>query len=130
MEIDALDLIKIHSAENLGEGTPEEKIVKLEEKLKVQIPTEYRNFLKKIGYAEIFGDEIYSIYGSGNIPCLGIYYQNKNNRELEKGFLEFFSNDLDGVFYLNLKNGEVSCNSTENLFSKSFNKFIIKLLND
>ena len=129
MKDDVLELIKKHSEDNIGEGTSEVKIEKLEEKLNIQLPKEYRNFLKKIGYAEIFGDEIYSIYGNEDVPCLGIYYQNRNNEDLKKGYLKFYSNDIDGVFYINIYSGEISLNSIENKFAKSFNQFILKMIN-
>ena len=135
MKTQALELLKIHSIDNLGTGTSEDEFLKLEEKLNVVIPNEYRIFLKEIGYAEIYGDEIYgdeiySVYGSEDIPCLGIYYQNKEKKDIEKGLLKFFSNDLDGQFYIDLKNGEIFLNSIENLFAKSFNEFLTKMLNE
>ncbi|MEM8527574.1 MAG: SMI1/KNR4 family protein [Bacteroidota bacterium] len=130
MKTQALGLLKIHSIDNLGTGTSEDELLKLEEKLNIVIPNEYRIFLKEIGYAEIYGDEIYSVYGSEDIPYLGIYYQNKENKDIEKGLLKFFSNDLDGQFYINLKNGEIFLNSIENLFAKSFNEFLTKMLNE
>lgn len=130
MELNALEILKNHSIDNIGEGTTEDKIVELEEKLNIQIPIEYRKFLREIGYAEIFGDEIYSIYDLDDTPCLGIYFQNRNSKELENGFLKFFSNDIDGEFYINLNNGEVYLNSIENSFAKSFNEFLITLISE
>ena len=130
MKTHPLELVKIHSADNLGSGTSEEEILELERILEIQIPVEYRRFLKEIGYAEIYGDEIYSIYDLNNIANSGIYHQNKDSKEVEKGYLEFFSNDLDGQFYISLINGEIFLNSTENSFAKSFNEFLIKMLNE
>lgn len=129
MADDVLELLKKHSENNIGEGTSESKIERLEEKLNIQLPKEYRNFLKEIGYAEIFGDEIYSINENEDVPCGGIYYQNKNNEDLNKGYLEFFSNDIDGVFYMNIYSGEISLNSIENKFANSFNQFVLRMLN-
>ena len=130
MEIEIQELIRNHSSDNLGEGTPEEKIRNVEQKLGIQIPNQYRIFLKTIGYTEIFGDEIYSIYDEeGDNPNLGIYYQNKKSEELEKGFLKFFSNDIDGIFFISLESEEVILNYSNNVFAKSFNEFIFKLIN-
>jgi hypothetical protein len=123
-----VELLKEHSIDNLGTGNSEDRIVQLEEILGIQIPTEYRDFLKEVGYAEIFGDEIYSIYDDYDTPCLGIYQQNKNNKELKNGYLEFFSNDIDGTFYIKLETGEIRLNSTDNLFAKSFNEFLQKII--
>lgn len=104
--------LKKHAEDNLGSGTEESLIKALESDLNINLPKEYRDFLLEIGYAEIFGDEIYSIYDvPDEIPCKGLSWMNKKNEFLSDGYLEFFSNDLDGVFYLKLNSGEVFLNS-------------------
>ena len=123
--------LKVHSADNIGSGTKPELIKKLEETWNITLPKEFRGFMMEIGYAEIYGDEIYSIYDiPDKIPCKGLHWMNKNNKELSKGYFEFFSNDIDGRFYLNNKTGKIYQNSTENEFADSFSKFIDKLLNE
>ncbi|APU69558.1 SMI1/KNR4 family protein [Christiangramia flava] len=121
--------IKEHSKENLGSGTDETKIAKLESALKIKIPEEYRIFLEEIGYAEIYGDQIYSIYNiPDEIPCHGLHWLNKKNEYLSDGFIRFFSNDIDGRFYIHEQSGKVYLNSKDNLFAKSFFDFINKML--
>jgi len=128
---ETLERLKNHSEDNMGSGTEEILIQALESDLNIRLPKEYRDFLLEIGYAEIFGDEIYSIYEvPDEIPCKGISWMNKNNEWLSQGYLEFFSNDIDGVFYLKSDSGEVFLNSKENFFSGSFQDFINKLLDD
>ncbi len=128
---ETLAQIKEHSEDNIGSGTEESKIQNLESALKIRLPKEFRDFIFEIGYAEIFGDEIYSIYEvPDDIPCKGLHWMNKDNELLSDGFLEFFSNDIDGVFYLKLDSGNVFLNTTDFLFADSFKAFINKLLND
>ncbi len=121
-----LSLLKNHS-ECIGDGIDENIIIKVEEKLDIKIPNEYRLFLLNIGYAEIYGDVIYYVDEEEGIVEL-IDYQNQNNQYLEQGFLEFFSNDIDGWFYINIDNGKVYLREIDNLFANSFNDFIVKML--
>ena len=119
-----------HSADNLGEGTDAIKIEKLEQNWNIQLPTQLRAFLEKIGYAEIFGDEIYSIYEvPDSIPCAGLHWMNQDNQYLKNGFILFFANDLDGAFYIHATTGKVYLNSTDFVYSDSFIGFIDKILN-
>ena len=60
----ALDLLREHSADNLGEGESEENVAKAEAKLGIRFPDSYRHFLRKVGYAEVYGDEIAKAIGS------------------------------------------------------------------
>ena len=53
---------------------------------------------------------------------------NINNEELKKGFIQFFSNDIDGVFYIHNETGIVYLNSFKNKYSESFVEFFNKLL--
>lgn len=118
-----------HSTDNLGEGIDESLILKLEKSLGIKLPVQYRRFLVEIGYAEIFGDEIYSIYEVPDlIPCNGLHWMNANNDNLKSGFVEFFSNDIDGVFYIHNETGKVYLNSVETKFSDSFVEFYNKVL--
>ncbi|TBN06577.1 hypothetical protein EYD45_01445 [Hyunsoonleella flava] len=102
------DELKQHSADNLGQGTDENLILQLEAVLDIKIPDQFRVYLLEVGYAEIFGDEIYSIYEVPDlIPCNGLHWMNKDNPHISRGFLEFFSNDIDGTFYINCSTGQV-----------------------
>ncbi len=55
---DALNKLKEHSQDNIGERTEETVIAKLESALAIKLPQEFRQYLIEIGYAEIYGDEI------------------------------------------------------------------------
>lgn len=121
--------LKKHSKENLANGTDLSKIEKLEKIWGINLPQEFRKFLLDIGYAEIFGEEIYSIYEiPDQIPCNGLFWMNKDNYELKNGFIRFFSNDIDSLFYINNITGKVYLNSTEYEFSNSFIGFVNKIL--
>lgn len=120
-----------HSSDNLGNGTEEALVEKLEKALEIKLPSLYRQFILEIGYAEIFGDEVYSIYAvPDELPCNGLHFMNVQNEELKNGFIEFFSNDIDGVFYIHSTTGKVYLNATDNEIAKSFVEFYNKILND
>lgn len=120
-----------HSVDNLGEGTDILEIEKLEKLWNVNFPEQFRVFLLEIGYAEIYGDEIYSIYEvPDETPCLGLHWMNKDNKNLEDGFIKFFSNDIDGEFYIHSSTGIVFLNSTDTVYAETFEKFIDKIIND
>jgi hypothetical protein len=124
---DTLEKIRIHSEENIGEGTAESEIVKLESALGIKIPDEFRIYLKEIGYAEIHGDEIYSIYEvPDEIACNGLHWMNKDNELLQEGLIEFFSNDIDGTFYIHNDSGKVYLNG--DVFADTFSEFIGKTI--
>jgi len=126
----SLDLLKEHSSDNLGNGTSEDEIKNLEESLNIQLPQEYKDFLIEIGYAEIFGDEIYSIYEiPDTIVCKGLHWTNTHNELLSDGFIEFFSNDIDGTFYIESKTGKVFQNDKASEYAKSFNDFLNQIIN-
>lgn len=123
--------IKEHSADNLGSGTDPAQIEKLEEAWSIQLPEDFKQFLLAVGYAEIYGDEIYSIYEvPDEIPCLGLHWMNRNNEKLRRGFIQFFSNDIDGTFYIHNATGKVYLNHVDFEFANSFSEFIDKLLDD
>ena len=125
------DKLKAHSVDNLGSGTEESLILQLEKSWGLNLPKEFRMFLKEIGYAEIYGDEIYSIYEvPDELACNGLHWMNKDNEELKKGFIEFYSNDIDGSFYIHNETGKIYLNSTTNEFANSFVKFIDNLLDE
>jgi len=127
----ALDKLRIHSEENIGEGTAESEIVKLETAFGIKLPDEFRIYLKEIGYAEIHGDEIYSIYEvPDETACNGLHWMNKDNELLKEGLIEFFSSDIDGTFYIHQNSGKVFLNGNEDIFAESFSEFVGKLIDD
>lgn len=121
--------LRAHSAQNLGTGTDLKQIEALEELWDLRLPESYRNFLLEIGYAEIFGDEIYSIYEvPDSVACLGLHWMNKDNPHLQQGYIEFYSNDLDGTFFISAHSGEIYLNGITNLYAASFEAFLAKLV--
>ena len=129
MEIgDALELLKAHTGENISDGEPESSIADAEAKLGIKFPSSYRLFLEKLGYAEIHGDEIYSIYEDDDASCLGIVQQNMASSLLTQGFLAVLSTDIDGTFYLNLNDGSAYLNGPDSRIADSFEELIYKLL--
>lgn len=127
----SLNLLKEHSSDNLGIGVSEEQINQLEESLGIQLPQEYKNFLVEIGYAEIYGDEIYSIYEiPDTLACKGIHWTNAHNELLSDGFIEFFSNDIDGTFYIESNTGKVFLNDKDSEYAKSFYEFLELIINE
>tara|TARA_R110000868_G_scaffold81480_3_gene230631 strand:+ start:344 stop:730 length:387 start_codon:yes stop_codon:yes gene_type:complete len=125
------DRLKKHSEDNLGTGTDPAKIEKLENVWEISLPQEFKKYLLEIGYAEIYGDEIYSIYEIPDlIACNGLHWMNQKNDKLKNGFIRFFSSDIDGLFYINNVTGKIYLNSTENEFSDSFIGFVNKILDE
>jgi hypothetical protein len=57
-----------------------------------------------------------------------LHWLNTRNIHLKDGFLEFFSNDIDGTFYLNIENCKIDINGTEKESANTFADFINKLL--
>src|SRR5690606_14537246 len=101
----------------------------LESSLGIKLPEQYREYLLEIGYAEIFGDEIASIYSvPDELPCGGLHWINQSNELLSKGLIRFFSNDIEGIFYIDQQTGKVYLNSQDLLYSNSFVEFCNKLL--
>ena len=93
-------ILENHDQDSASDGTSETWIQKFENEFKINLPTEYRNFLKEINGCEIFGDEVYSIYETEEeLPSGDLFYMNRRNSLLDEGLLEVFSNDIDGIFY-------------------------------
>lgn len=129
---EALDLLREHSADNLGEGESEEAIARAEAKLGIRFPDSYRRFLREVGYAEVYGDEIYSTYDDvpDDMPCLGIVQQNIKSPLLSKGFLAFLTTDIDGEFFIRIEDGTIYLRDVSNKVADSFEELIEKLLKE
>ena len=129
MSTQTFNRIREHSADNIGDGTDEAHIQSLESAWGVKLPDQYRQYLLKIGYAELFGDEIASIYAvPDELPCLGLHWINKDNEFFAEGMIRFFSSDIDGIFYIDVADGKVYLNSKELLYANSFVEFINRYL--
>ena len=125
------ELLRKHSADNIGKGTPEDEVAKVEEKLGVRFPSSYRRFLLEIGYAEVYGDEVYSIYDEpDDMACLGIVQQNVLSPLLAQGFLAVLSTDIDGTYLLKLEDGSVYLNDPESKVADSFEDILRILIGE
>jgi len=126
---DALRVLREHSASNLGDGETEAVIAAAEEALGCRIPESYRRFLGELGYAEVHGDELYSIY---DVPpdhaCLGIVHQNAGEQHLSDGYLAFLSTDIDGLFMFRLSDGSVYLNGPDQRVAESFEALVVSLV--
>ncbi|GAL01961.1 hypothetical protein JCM19275_3718 [Nonlabens ulvanivorans] len=49
---------------------------------------------------------------------------------MKSGYIQFFSNDIDGVFYIKAFSGKVFLNSIESEYAESFEGFVNRLLDE
>ena len=119
------ELLEGHSNE-LGEGISLNVINDLEVKLNIKLPAEFKEFLLKFNYAEIYSDPIYCI--DPVIVEIDIYTQNQHKEHFRNGFLELFANDIDGTIYIRPDTGAVYNATFEEPIANSFTKFVETLL--
>jgi len=123
-----IEQIKGHS-ENIGTGISNIKIKDLEARLNLKLPNDFKEYLLTYNYAELYGDPIYGIYHKDESLELDIYTNNKDKEHFKYGFLEIFSNDIDGAVYLRPDTGAIY--SFFNIpMANSFSEFIELLLNE
>ena len=95
-----------------GEGISEEWIEKAEKRLKNKFPETYKWWLRNYNGGEIYGEEIYSIYGIDFDSVIGgdIVYINELSRKNDKEFLNkiVISEPNDSIFYFDISNGLVN----------------------
>ena len=116
-----------------GEGISDEWITKAEERLHFIFPETYKWWLKNYMGGEIYGEEIFSIYGLDFDRVVGgdIVYINELNRE------EGFSNSEqlvicegeDGLFYFQKQGSltnELAVFRDGEYYASDFIKFLIK----
>ena len=116
-----------------GEGISDEWITKAEERLHFIFPESYKWWLKNYMGGEIYGEEIFSIYGLDFDRVVGgdIVYINELNRE------EGFSNSEqlvicegeDGMFYFQKQESltnELAVFRDGEYYASDFIKFLIK----
>ena len=119
--------------EPFGEGISDEWITKAEERLHFIFPDTYKWWLKNYMGGEIYGEEIFSIYGLDFDSVVGgdIVYINELNRE------EGFSNSdqlvicegEDGMFYFQKQESltnELAVFRDGEYYASDFIKFLIK----
>ena len=98
----SVDMIALHSAENLSNGVSDERIRTAEMELGIRFPDEYREYLLRFNYGEIFGDPLYGCHDDEGLSWCDVVSQNRNTDHLSNGFLAFISTDIDGTLYFSL----------------------------
>lgn len=124
-----LKKIEDHSAE-VGEGIGKKHISDLETKLGVSIPSDFKEYLLEYNYAELYGDPLYGIHRCETLSHIDIYSANKSQEHFRYGFLEVFTNDLDGTIFLRPDTGAVYNSSFTIPLALSFTEFIERILSE
>ena len=119
-----------------GEGISDEWITKAEERLHFIFPESYKWWLKNYMGGEIYGEEIFSIYGLDFDRVVGgdVVYINELNRE------EGFSNSEqlvicegeDGMFYFQKQESltnELAVFRDGEYYASNFIEFLLKRIN-
>ena len=119
-----------------GEGLSDEWITKAEERLHFIFPESYKWWLKNYMGGEIYGEEIFSIYGLDFDSVVGgdVVYINELNRE------EGFSNSEqlvicegeDGMFYFQKQESltdELAVFRDGEYYASNFIEFLLKRIN-
>jgi hypothetical protein len=121
-----VELLKNHTDE-LGDGISSKSISDFEARLSIKLPEDFKGYLKELNYAEVFGDPIYGLNSEDTM--IDLYAQNKNKEHFRHGFLEIFSNDIDGTIYIRPDTGAVYNAAFDQPLAKSFADFIEIILN-
>ena len=116
-----VEILKEHS-EELGEGVDKSLVSDLEARLDIVIPNDFKDYLFKLNYAEVFGDPIYGI--NPDDEMIDLYSQNKSKDHFRHGFLEVFANDIDGTIYIRTDTGAIYNASFTKPIANSFTEFI------
>ena len=92
-----------------GDGVSDDWIKAAERRLGVAFPTSYKWWLKNYNGGEVYGEEIYSVYGIDFDEVVGgdIVYINELNRKNDPSFQDklVISETDDELFYFDLSNG-------------------------
>jgi len=122
--MDIVEILTDHS-EELGEGVDPVKVKDLEARLDIKLPKDFREYLIKLNYAEIFSDPIFGINKKGEM--LDLYSQNKYKDHFDYGFLWVFSNDIDGEVYIRPDTGAVYLGFAKPV-AKNFTEYVEMVL--
>ncbi len=123
--MNVIEILTNHSEEH-GEGIDAVRVKDLEARLDIKLPNDFREYLLKLNYAEIFNDPIYGIHGKDKM--LDLYTQNKYKEHFNHGFLAIFNNDLDGTVFLRPDTGAIYLGFSEPA-EKSFTDYVHRALN-
>ena len=92
-----------------GDGVSDDWIKAAERRLGVAFPTSYKWWLKYYNGGEVYGEEVYSVYGIDFDEVVGgdIVYINELNRKNDPAFQDklVISETDDELFYFDLSNG-------------------------
>ena len=123
-----------------GEGISDEWIEAAERRLKVIFPISYKWWLKNYNGGEVFGEEIYSIYGIDFDEVVGgdIVYINELSKKNYMGFEDklIISEPDDKLFYFDLSNGLIDNEYpiyefySKTLYAHSFAEFLKKIITE
>lgn len=122
-----MELLISHSKDTLGTGVSKSQIRDLEARLDIELPKEFRQYLLQYNYAELYRDPIFGI--QKNNPEIDLYSRNLRTDHFKYGFLQIFSNDIDGAIYLRPDSGAIYRGFTKPAAS-SFNAFLNLVLNN
>ncbi|BDD12945.1 hypothetical protein FUAX_53770 (plasmid) [Fulvitalea axinellae] len=135
------EIIDVHDESvefgSYGEGTSREWIRKAEERLGIKFPLSYVWWLSKYGGGEIYGDEVFSVYGMDFDTVVGgdIVYMNELNRKngrTASAQLAIMENDQGESYYLALNevddDGENPVYVNGKRYADSFADFLIRYI--
>jgi hypothetical protein len=125
--VNLIEILKAHSSK-VGQGQSIKKVHDLEARLNIDLPQDFTDYLIGLNYAEIFDDPIYGI--NPEIKRLDIYEKNKHKEHFKFGFLEVFSNDIDGTVYIRPDTGNVYNASFSMPIAKSFTEFVASVIKE
>ena len=120
-----------------GKGISDEWIIKAEKRLNFTFPETYKWWLKNYMGGEIYGEEIFSIYGLDFDTVVGgdIVYINELNRK--QGFSNseqlVICEGEDGVFYFQNQDGlttELPVFRDGEYYAKDFIEFLLKRIDE
>lgn len=126
----SIDMIAEHSAQNIFDGVNEERVQSAEAELGIKFPDEYREYLLRFNYAEIFGDPIFGCHDDEGFSWCDVVNLNKGSEHLAKGFLAFISTDIDGTLYFSLSEAEIYNDMLEEPVAKNFSALIKNMLSE
>lgn len=123
-----------------GDGISDEWIESAEKRLCVKFPKSYKWWLSNYNGGEIYGEEIYSIYGIDFDAVVGgdIVYINELSRREDADFINklIISEANDELFYFELSQGLIDGEYpvyeyySKTLYANSFSEFLKKRILD
>ena len=126
----SVDMIASHSAKNLSTGVSDDRVRAAEAELGITFPDEYREYLLRFNYGEVFGDPIFGCHDDEGLSWCDVVSLNKNTDHFSKGFLAFISTDIDGTLYFSLSEPGIYNDMLDQPVAKSFEALVEKMLGE